>query len=287
MVIWLCDGRWSTSPYQHIQLSATDTLLQGYLVKLIVLSAIMQVPRGLFSRILYTNPRHSQEPPPLQRSNIMTISWLTPTSNHGNFVASVNATRYSAGLLKLSHRLVLNVPVAGMEQLVLNVGRCSGRDDPRVSKLERLGVETCRPGWRPWIAQEEKQPHKKRRHGKLSKSAKAWQKAIADCDRNNDIALSACVAHLVCVLDKVMDELVDGHLLLVGRIEAAWVKADYWDGTIFCPKDGNPPYLTFFGSQKFAASTTILTVLKESLPFSELLAGVASVRPGRPPNNIT
>ena len=52
------------------------------------------------SRILYTNPvcllTSSSRNEDAWRKNVMTISWLTPINNAGEFVFSMNAKRYSA-----------------------------------------------------------------------------------------------------------------------------------------------------------------------------------------------
>lgn len=44
----------------------------------------------------------------------------------------------------ISGLCVVSVPVKGMEDLVLAVGGCSGRD---LDKVEALGIQLCRPGW--------------------------------------------------------------------------------------------------------------------------------------------
>lgn len=65
--------------------------------------------------------------------NVMVLSWLTATNNHGRFMFSINRRRFSASLLydKFSCTngcdFVLCVPVQGMEELVRNVGSVSAR----------------------------------------------------------------------------------------------------------------------------------------------------------------
>lgn len=96
----------------------------------------------------------------LPRRNVMTISWLTATSNHGEFVCSMNASRYSAHLLAaqgasgdcVGSSFVLSVPVAGMETIVKAIGGCSGKDAAQSGakdKIAQLGVQICRPGNKP------------------------------------------------------------------------------------------------------------------------------------------
>jgi hypothetical protein len=63
---------------------------------------------------------------PARTPNVMTITWLTPTDNNGNFFCSMNATRFSLKNVLDSRRFVLNIPVAGMETLIKDIGKCSG-----------------------------------------------------------------------------------------------------------------------------------------------------------------
>jgi len=63
-----------------------------------------------------------------RRVNVMTISWLTPTTNaQGGIVLSLHADRYSAALVLKNKRFVLNIPVRGMESMVRNIGANTGR----------------------------------------------------------------------------------------------------------------------------------------------------------------
>ena len=60
------------------------------------------VPKNMLARLLYTNPvcLLASFSPSRGRPNVMTITWLTATSNHGDFVMSVNCERVSAGNLQ-------------------------------------------------------------------------------------------------------------------------------------------------------------------------------------------
>mmetsp|Transcript_6207 Transcript_6207/g.7860 ORF Transcript_6207/g.7860 Transcript_6207/m.7860 type:complete len:345 (-) Transcript_6207:67-1101(-) len=63
------------------------------------------------------------------KRNVMVISWLTPTNNEGKFMMSINKRRHTASILlrRPNIEFVLCVPVAGMEEMILNVGKTSGR----------------------------------------------------------------------------------------------------------------------------------------------------------------
>jgi flavin reductase (DIM6/NTAB) family NADH-FMN oxidoreductase RutF len=194
---------------------------------------------------------------PLPLRNVMTISWLTATSNHGEFMASMNAQRCTARLVCApGHKFVLAVPVAGMEDLVKAIGGCSGDDDQhglgatvadltqaaaaptaspsRPTKLERLGLHTCRPGG-----------------GTVGAPG-------SDDERWDLFAIDGCVAHMVCVVSHVLPASTDspvvaGHNVLFCRIERAYVHKGYWAGANFLPTSRQfPPYLTFLGQGNFA-----------------------------------
>eukprot|EP01041_Mallomonas_annulata_P012777 gene12777-26940_t len=113
------------------------------------------VDKNRLSRLLYTNPVCILSIPSYGESckpNIMTISWLSPINNHGTISLSMNRKRYTATCLQhairqeLSPHFVLNVPVAGMESLLVKIGSVSGAN---VDKIRELDIKTCYPGWIP------------------------------------------------------------------------------------------------------------------------------------------
>jgi hypothetical protein len=166
----------------------------------------------------------------------MTISWLTPTTNlQGGFFMSMNADRHSAQLLKRTGRFVLSVPVRGMEATVRAVGGCSGKDNASIddTKFRRLGLSTCRPGWRAGVDYGASEPapsvpadaevpaeDPKRKGGKGGKGGAAARqpspmaavsaRAAAISDLHGDIAVAGCVAHLVCTVACVLPEMGAG-----------------------------------------------------------------------------
>eukprot|EP01119_Soliformovum_irregulare_P018770 TRINITY_DN5815_c0_g1_i2.p1 TRINITY_DN5815_c0_g1~~TRINITY_DN5815_c0_g1_i2.p1 ORF type:complete len:147 (+),score=25.88 TRINITY_DN5815_c0_g1_i2:200-640(+) len=134
----------------------------------------------------------------------------------------MNKKRFSAKQVRATRQFVLNVPVKGMEGLVCQIGKMHGGDG---DEFTMLNINTCEPGWRP-LRQE-----------------------------SNDIAISDCVAHLVCSIER-FDHADEGHWLIFAVIEEAYVLESYWDKNIFLPRSMNqvekpPPYLTFLGSQQF------------------------------------
>ncbi|KAI8614871.1 hypothetical protein BC830DRAFT_1169051 [Chytriomyces sp. MP71] len=223
------------------------------------------VPKHMLSRMLYANPVCILT----VGGNAMTLTWLTCLDNHGHFLASLNAKRHSASLLMSQppdQRLfVLSVPTEGMEALVWSIGSRSGREDvssesdshPAPSKLLDLGVATCLPGWRSTdaFAQAEHQLKETQRGKKQKVDASAASFSI----QHGLVALSDCVAHLICRVEEVQDR--HGHHVLFCLIEAAFVKHAYWDGKNFAPlRDPatrellGKPYFSFLGTKCFAVT---------------------------------
>eukprot|EP01134_Creolimax_fragrantissima_P000781 CFRG0781T1 len=107
---------------------------------------VVESPHEL-SRFLYSNPvviltSYRKD---TDKLNAMVLSWLTPINNQAEFVMSISNKRFTSKQLEHTDYFVLNVPVEGMESIVLQIGGCSGRDVE--DKLLTLGVKVCRPGW--------------------------------------------------------------------------------------------------------------------------------------------
>ncbi|KAG1708099.1 hypothetical protein DVH05_024783 [Phytophthora capsici] len=209
------------------------------------------VDKGMLSRLLYPNPvcllsvRSSDG----NTRNLMTITWLTAINNQGGFICSLNATRHTANFMNQSGAIfVLNVPVRGMEELVLAIGGSTGAN---VDKFEEFNVAVCAPGGgklQP-VATDTTETNVPTKKQKLSKKELARLEIASAAAQS--IALQDCVAHLLCRVETVTED--DGHLLLRCTQLAGWTRQDYWDGRNFVPQDGTnaEPYLTFLGSKIF------------------------------------
>jgi flavin reductase (DIM6/NTAB) family NADH-FMN oxidoreductase RutF len=160
---------------------------------------------------------------PLPHRNIQAISWLTAADNHGRFIASLNCHRYTAEIVREEKRFVLNVATENQIALLKAVGGCSGREG---DKFLRFSIPICRPGW------NNQEPD----------------------DTKDDIALTHSPAHLICQVDRIIEDIVPGHLLLSCQVISAYVRSDYWlTGKNFIPQSNSlPAYLTFLGSGNFA-----------------------------------
>ncbi|ETM42038.1 hypothetical protein L914_12253 [Phytophthora nicotianae] len=161
----------------------------------------------------------------------------------------MNATRYTANFMNQSGAVfVLNVPVRGMEELVLAIGSSTGAD---ADKFEQLNIPICAPGGGDLVemVKDTHDTEKLRKKQKLSRKELARQEIASAAAQS--VALRDCVAHLLCRVDTVTED--DGHLLLRCTQLAGWTRRGYWDGRNFIPQDGMnvEPYLTFLGSKEF------------------------------------
>lgn len=161
----------------------------------------------------------------------------------------MNATRHTATFMNQSGAIfVLNVPVRGMEGLVLAIGGSTGAD---ADKFDQFRVAVCAPGGGDLheLSNDKEEKEMQTKKQKLSKKELARQE-IANA-ANQSIALRDCVAHLLCRVETVTED--DGHLLLRCTQLAGWCRRAYWDGRNFIPQEGTnaEPYLTFLGSKVF------------------------------------
>jgi flavin reductase (DIM6/NTAB) family NADH-FMN oxidoreductase RutF len=256
-----------------------------------------------FSRLLYPNPvcflSTCSSPPPSNsaageststfrasmRHNVMVLSWLTATNNHGRFVFSINRNRHSAsavvpidetsGKARTGVEFVLSCPVQGMEQLVIDTGGTSGKwgskfmedhnhDD--AAPMEKSGGEgdAYHGNDVDLMSNRQKKKHKRMQ---LAKGIPNLQAVPIGClgespkEKNEHFAISGTCAHMLCRTYAVLDDepaaggvIDEEHHLIVAEIVDAHVDASYWDTTKkqFRPmKEDAPPYLTFFGAQTF------------------------------------
>lgn len=210
-----------------------------------------------YSRLLYTNPvcflstTDSHGGPP--KRNVMSVTWLSATNNSGKFMMSINSKRYTASLLTKERRFVLSVPVKGMEQLVLNVGKTSGRW--KSSKFPKDHINNC-----PSIVDHKKKKFKFE-HGIEGLVATKIGTSQGITDEDEPFAIQGTVAHLVCesynILDQQSQIIDDDHYLVMAQVKDAYVDKEYWDEKkkLFRPSSASNPYLTFFGSQTFGYVT--------------------------------
>lgn len=212
------------------------------------LSGIVNVPKCLAARVLYSNPvcllcTSSPETPERKR-NVMTISWVTCVDNSGSFVCALNSSRSSAVRLQREHARVLaqtesdiekgalftlSVPTAGMERMILEIGSCSGRD---VDKSQIVcGWRYVLPGWDALepsdTAESSKSGPQKRLRTIGKKAAKRRRLELEDQAIRTQRCIDACVAHIVCRVSSIQ-RMENGHLLIRATVVRAYVRSAYW-----------------------------------------------------------
>lgn len=220
----------------------------------------------------------SSSKPEIQR-NVQVVSWLTAINNEGSFLCSLNRRRHTASLLQLADpetakrkQFTLCVPVQGMEQLVLDVGSCSGSfaskfpqdySDALFIPDQADSSSTTTQPTSLSKRQRKKQkvrfprgiPNLQRIPFGGGHSHESQQKEQHATDNDKLFCIEGTVAHIACSIVQVLDSASEqDHFLVQAQIEAAYVDSRYWDTTknLFRPKDvSTPPYLTFFGSQTF------------------------------------
>mmetsp|Transcript_20452 Transcript_20452/g.30135 ORF Transcript_20452/g.30135 Transcript_20452/m.30135 type:complete len:290 (-) Transcript_20452:25-894(-) len=250
---------------------------------------IQLVDEKSFSRLLYTNPvcfltTVNRESKPTW--NAMVISWLSTTNNSGKFMMSVNKRRHTASILTSKDSdvgFVLCVPVAGMEDLVLNVGKASGKwgkskfateceltiCDKDESKGGLEDTQFKSTATEPIAPIKTSRQQKKRKFengvdGLVAVGIGGVEKAPQN--EHDPIAILGTVAHLVCKTYRIVDgkdgnAIDDDHHLILAEVKEAYVQRDYWNEgkNQFQPMtkkiergESQPaPYLTFLGSQRF------------------------------------
>eukprot|EP01080_Neovahlkampfia_damariscottae_P000890 gene890-9801_t len=181
---------------------------------------IKKLNRHQTSRLLYTNPVCILTSFHEDKKNMMTITWLTPINNTGNFICSMKKSRYTTVLVLKQKEFVLNVPTKSLGSTVLKIGKETGENTDKF-KLFEENITICGLGWEKY---EEKSP----------------------------FAISECVAQMFCSINKIMDDLDKEHYIFHCSIDKAFVKSNYWKDNRFCPQNKeDEPYMTFFGGQEF------------------------------------
>jgi len=233
----------------------------------------------LMARLLYPNPvciLTTAATPDHAYPNAMTISWLSCINNTGLVMLSMNQNRHTAARIVEGGQFVLNIPVAGMEELVLAIGSCHG-GDKLAALIGKHDLDLCCPGWGEHARFDPENPSPHASHGPDPRTLKKGQrKKVQEAREAAQLAalpaVRQAVAHLVLTVSSKRE--VDGgdHWLLVAQIDRAWVQKAYWaTGKTLAAPPGWAPILSFLGSQTFghvvlpAGELTAATSSKESL----------------------
>ncbi|RKO92592.1 hypothetical protein BDK51DRAFT_41509 [Blyttiomyces helicus] len=217
-------------------------------------SPVIKVPKHLLARLLYANPvclltTVARADDSSYRRNVMTISWLTPIDNDVRILFPWFGGPPSSNDCGFESMFVLNVPVQGMEDLIVSIGGCTGREVG--DKFDHLQIPSCSPGWadQAWPPSD---PTPIPPQAPSSPRSRRPRPPTAP-PRPATIAIgTGCVAHLVCRIEERQQR--RGHSVFFSKIEEGFVRASYWDGRNFAGRgEADAPYLSFLGTKRFAS----------------------------------
>ena len=221
-----------------------------------------------FSRVLYTNPvcflstlNPSEDQPQL---NVMVLSWITPVDNDGRFIFSLNTRRHTAACFRddvnSPVEFCLSVPIKDMEDLVRNVGACSGQYGSKFP-IDYSYDGTMLESDAQASPSSQKKKKRKEQPTRFPKGIPGLTTIPIGRRLKSDklMAIDKTVAHLRCTSLSVQQAPEHNgsqqhHLIIMAQVTEGYVEESYWDTrkNIFRPVSPNvSPYLTFFGSQTF------------------------------------
>ncbi|KAI8927599.1 hypothetical protein BC831DRAFT_452012 [Entophlyctis helioformis] len=154
----------------------------------------------------------------------------------------MNTSRHSRSLVRSTRRFLLSIPTNALSDTVLAIGSCSGAAVG--DKFDHLGI-TPLPLPGALIQQPAAdQPNAAKRRRVHSKGHEdAWAGVPA-------VGIPGCAAYILCSVDSETE--VDGHAVMVCRMDAAIADVRYWNGKQFIQQGDLPPLLAFLGTKRFA-----------------------------------
>jgi flavin reductase (DIM6/NTAB) family NADH-FMN oxidoreductase RutF len=230
-----------------------------------------------FSRLLYSNPvcflsaslppsalpalkameEEIQDKPQVKRlksssstlslRSVQSVSWLTSLDNHGNFLLSLNQTRYTSHFIRLRGEFSLSIACEGHENLLRKIGKISGRNQDKVRDFK---IQICKLGWNKIEDREEIQ-------GEMENERDV---RLVDFQSAPLFFVSSSVAHLHCSVREIITNhhLSPAHYLVFAHIDDAAVRSDYWQNGLLAPVHHElPALLSFLGNGTFAAQKII------------------------------
>lgn len=158
-------------------------------------------------------------------SRLPAAQLLSPATRFGMSASILSL--YVMQSLTRSSSPVLNVPVAGMEEILLSY--IDAAEDVSDQKKEALplAIDLCRPGWFPLpssstdLKDEASTTDTTTRRRNQKASGKRPKKDIAreelDAKLKDNRAIEICVAHIECIVDS--RDLMQGQTVLYAMIE--------------------------------------------------------------------
>jgi flavin reductase (DIM6/NTAB) family NADH-FMN oxidoreductase RutF len=229
------------------------------------------------SRILHCNPVCFLVTTVSGKTNVMTLSWITPANNYGGFVFIIHKTRYSATDMTENSYFSLSVANSSHRTQLLACGKASGRNvDKLGGAIEGLESESFSSHNSEHLRETKKsngnsfsvlgsssEDEDECEDGTDSsnKDSKAVSTTSTDNSNipNNDYpeAIKNTAGRILCRIVRRCDAADAGHWLVTAQIEDAYVHPSYWDGKCFAPQTSTtPPLLSFLGSQRFGFIVT-------------------------------
>jgi flavin reductase (DIM6/NTAB) family NADH-FMN oxidoreductase RutF len=231
----------------------------------------------------------------------MTLSWMTPVNNYGGFAFAIHKTRYSSSNLLTGKKFTLSVPTAESRDLVLSVGRVSGK----VAKKFDGSIPNLKAGIFGVLGMPAEKVQ-------LSATAKKNKNAFdvlfdEDNDEENDESVSVelavrilsnsatdspvdigkqseptssyvhhsfpapidgTVAHMQCTVLSYTDAADAGTYLVIANINKASVHEQYWShkGKCFVATDALDDHVATEGAAEVSSSTAAFGHRHRKLP---------------------
>lgn len=181
--------------------------------------------------------------------NVMTLSWLTPVNNYGGFAFAIHKTRYSSVNLMAGKKFTLSVPTAQSKELVLAVGRVSGKvakkfdgsiPNLRAGDFGQLGMASTKAGQsssarrvNAFDALMESDVEDNDENGKTASvptegAPDAFPADSSYTHHSFPSPIDGTVAHMHCTMISFSDAADAGTYLVVAKINKASVHKDYW-----------------------------------------------------------
>lgn len=182
----------------------------------------------------------------------MTLSWMTPVNNYGGFAFAIHKTRFSAANLLISKKFTLSVATAQSKELVLAVGKTSGK---MVNKFDG-SIPSLQAGTFGSLGNSDSKTDK---NGEENKNKNGFGLLMDSDDEDEDESsktvpqnvepksvfytfpppIDGTVAHMYCDVLSYTDGADEGHYLVIAKINKASVHPKYWshNGKCFITTD--------------------------------------------------
>lgn len=187
----------------------------------------------------------------------MTLSWMTPVNNYGGFAFAIHKTRFSSVNLLEGKKFTLSVPTAQSRDLVISVGRVSGKvvqkfdgsiPNLQAGKFGLLGMANANNN-------QNEMNQKKNGNGfdalmdsddegneadDEALTTRSGEVHIDKVDSSTYVhptypaPIDGTVAHMHCTMISVTDAADAGTYLVVAKIMQAAVHPEYWSSKGKC-----------------------------------------------------